>query len=674
MKLHRIHLHNFRSHKDTEVDFLRLQSPILVKGFNYDDGDSNGSGKSSIFMGIEFALYETTKEYLSWNEESGFVELEFSHNDDIYIVKKDFTKTEYTVTIWKNGNLLSESKSETKNFILELLGISKDMLENTLFQSQKLNVSFANMTPKLKANFIMELLDITKWERYHKTASQLFKVVIEALKRCSIKEELLTAEIAKLTTDLSTANEDEIKRQLEFHTKGLNSKKEQLKFYEQTEFLLAQRNSTENALNKAQSTFNSVKHIYDSLTAELSKYKILKTSIDKDKVIAPDMNYKSSILQSSLSVEKQIAATEQEIKVRREHIVEKQKKSKIILDANICPTCMRTIDAVYHDQVSLTLQQEELEMENYIASLNNKIAGLTEHRKSLSSEINELTQTATLYELHIAKKKDIYDKIENANSKLLIYNEQMAKVTDDINVLSTQLIDLNSKIQGYDEKQTDMLRQDILAKEAEVKKYQTELYRIDSIRTSIINKTKEVDIVNQEQKEHTRAFAILKHTCTMFSSSGIQKWLFVNTLGEITALANSLLDPVGFKVRFIFEKQKTSTDGFKPAFDIFVIKNHAVMEELPLHLLSGGEGAMVNFALRLAFSTIVAVTSDFSFMILDEGFSNLDTKNREVVANMLLQLSKQFQLFVITHLNDIESYFTNTLIVEKRDGVSQIVA
>jgi DNA repair exonuclease SbcCD ATPase subunit len=624
-------------------------------------------------MGIEFALYETTKEYLSWNEESGFVELEFSHNGDVYIVKKDFTKTEYTVTVWKNGALLSESKSETKNFILELLGISKDMLENTLFQSQKLNVSFANMTPKLKASFIMELLDITKWEKYHKTAGQLYKGVIDALKRCGMKEELLTAEITRITEDLGKANEDEVRRQLEFHTRGLNLKKDQLKMFEQTEFLMSQRISVNNSLTKAQSGFNSTKQVYDSLVAELTKYRILKTEIDKDKVLAPDMNYKSSVLQSSLSIEKQIAATEQEIKVRREHIRDKQKKSKTILEASICPTCMRPIDDSYHEQVSLTLQNEEMEMENYIVSLNNNIAGLSERKKQLSSEINELTQSATLYELHIAKKREVYDKIDNADGKLIIYSEQMATALEDIKVFTIQLNDIDVKIQGYDAAQTDILRRDILSKEAEVKKFQTELYRIDSMRTSLVDKSKEVETVKAEQKEHSRAFAILKHTCAMFSSSGIQKWLFVNTLGEITSLANSLLDPVGFKVRFIFEKQKTSTDGFKPAFDIYVIKNHAVMEELPLHLLSGGEGAMVNFALRLAFSTIVAITSDFSFMILDEGFSNLDTKNREVVSNMLLQLSKQFQLFVITHLSDIESYFTNTLIVEKRNGVSQVV-
>ena len=54
----RVRLHNFMSFEDAELD-LNEMGNILVTGRNYcklDNAYSNGSGKSSIFNGICFAL------------------------------------------------------------------------------------------------------------------------------------------------------------------------------------------------------------------------------------------------------------------------------------------------------------------------------------------------------------------------------------------------------------------------------------------------------------------------------------------------------------------------------------------------------------------------------------------------------------------------------------------
>ena len=88
--------------------------------------------------------------------------------------------------------------------------------------------------------------------------------------------------------------------------------------------------------------------------------------------------------------------------------------------------------------------------------------------------------------------------------------------------------------------------------------------------------------------------------------------------------------------------------------------------------LSGGEKAIVNFAMRLAFSTIMASAYGFEFMIIDEGFQDTDDRNISIIAGMLTQLSSQFQIFVVTHIKEFESYFSNIIHVIKRDDESTV--
>ena len=56
MRLEKIVLKNFLTYKELEYDFKR--APLLVQGKNLteEDQESNGSGKSGIFTGIEFCI------------------------------------------------------------------------------------------------------------------------------------------------------------------------------------------------------------------------------------------------------------------------------------------------------------------------------------------------------------------------------------------------------------------------------------------------------------------------------------------------------------------------------------------------------------------------------------------------------------------------------------------
>ena len=84
-------------------------------------------------------------------------------------------------------------------------------------------------------------------------------------------------------------------------------------------------------------------------------------------------------------------------------------------------------------------------------------------------------------------------------------------------------------------------------------------------------------------------------------------------------------------------------------------------------VISGGEDDIVNLALRLAISQMIAdrAGQSFSLLILDEVFGSLDDSRRANVVEMLMNLKNRFQqIIVITHIESIHDALDSAMWVE----------
>ena len=107
----KIILHNFFSFEDAELN-LNDMGYTLVEGRNYcklDNAYSNGSGKSSIFNGICFALTGETAQGISDGVENIFtdpndcwVELSFTADNDNFVLRR-YKTPKNDLKIWVNG-------------------------------------------------------------------------------------------------------------------------------------------------------------------------------------------------------------------------------------------------------------------------------------------------------------------------------------------------------------------------------------------------------------------------------------------------------------------------------------------------------------------------------------------------------------------------------------------
>lgn len=99
------------------------------------------------------------------------------------------------------------------------------------------------------------------------------------------------------------------------------------------------------------------------------------------------------------------------------------------------------------------------------------------------------------------------------------------------------------------------------------------------------------------------------------------------------------------------------TDGRYDGLELDENYELVVLEHgAPRPVISGGEEAVANLALRLALSQMVADRAgrSFSLLILDEVFGSLDNVRRDNVLRILRSLEQRFaQILLITHVDDI---------------------
>ena len=173
MKLDKIILENFLTYKDLEYNFS--SNPLLVQGRNLteEDQESNGSGKSGIFSGIEFCIAGSNsrdvrdKELVMFGEKEARTQL-FASCD----VRKESIHIDWTIKV-KGSNVLTlniikegasrnvsfSNVNDGKRFILNWFDIEKEDLFNYYIINKSRFKSFFKASNKEKVELINRFSD-----------------------------------------------------------------------------------------------------------------------------------------------------------------------------------------------------------------------------------------------------------------------------------------------------------------------------------------------------------------------------------------------------------------------------------------------------------------------------------------------------------------------------------
>lgn len=156
MRLHQLHLRNFRQHADTRIDFESGLTGII---------GPNGSGKTTILEAVAWALYGTpaargTKEGIrslrAPARASVRVDLDFDLAGHRYHVSRSLTSAE----LYLDGASapIANTISGVTELIRRRLGMSQQEFFNTYFTGQKELSVMAAMGPAERAQFLSRVL------------------------------------------------------------------------------------------------------------------------------------------------------------------------------------------------------------------------------------------------------------------------------------------------------------------------------------------------------------------------------------------------------------------------------------------------------------------------------------------------------------------------------------
>jgi exonuclease SbcC len=97
----------------------------------------------------------------------------------------------------------------------------------------------------------------------------------------------------------------------------------------------------------------------------------------------------------------------------------------------------------------------------------------------------------------------------------------------------------------------------------------------------------------------------------------------------------------------------------------------------PQEVISGGEEDVINLALRLAISQMIAELAGqpLSLLILDEIFGSLDEERRSAVIELLRSLADRFsQVILVTHIDSVREGFDHVVRIgfDQATGVATV--
>lgn len=616
----RIKFSNFFSFKEADID-LTNRGYTIVKGVNnnpIDNSQSNGSGKSSIWEAISYALTGTTirgvKDVVNNKGDDGaIVELEFDIDKDHYRVcrykdTKEF-KTDLKIYINgedKSGKGIRDSEKLLAQYIPDL---NAQLIGSVIVLGQGLPQRFTNNTPSGRKE-ILEKLSKSDF-------------MIEDLKnRINDRKQVLAKKLRDVEDTILTkkTRQESIKDQVEATKNRLNTMGDTVELDNKINDLKASLEVTGVNLGNDKVKLDN---LFTDLNNERSQYSMIsdRKSAEVNEI---ESKYKQEIENQNDLI------TTHKLKVSSI----KNDISKIENIKDICPTCGQKIPNVHKPDTTslkddLTKEQEALEvltekLDDIKAKKTSEIDAINKNYDSLKEESynrgNELRKSYDDLKHIIDDKQRLFDNDKSQLAKLestrLSYDTLKNDLTKTIDNLeqSARVID-EELLYNYN------IKSDIEARQAVVNKMFTLATR--DFRGLLLSNV--INFIDQKAKEYS-----------------------LEVFGT---------DKLDFKL-----------DG----------NNIDIMYDgKQIESLSGGEAKKVDIIIQFAIRDMLCKFLGFSCNILvaDELFDACDRlgcqKIIDLISNKLCDIES---VFIVTHHSDLNLPEDSIITVEKdENGISRIV-
>lgn len=577
-----IRMENFRSHRNTKINFNKGITTIIGQ---------NGSGKSSIFQAMNFALFAPRgsnfkiDNLIQQGSKSFSVELEFEMKGNNYIISRKRHQNKNEDKLYINKVLTAESASEINKKIEEILELDNSVFSNAVYIKQGEIANLIQMTPGDRKEVIGKLLGIEKYEKAHEKMNLIKKNYEERLFEIAgeLKQEPeIIASLDQLKIEVSNLE---------------NLKNEISEKYENLDIMKIEKNAE---LKEFEEKFEQISKLKEELKDRLSEIKNISIEIQNFENSLNSVNEESEKLQKNEKSYLEYLNLESKIK---------ELSNKLISHKND-----------YETYQKLKLREETLKKE---------LEHLKEKLKENSKNVTELKDELKLIDGKIANlelKKEKITKLEFIEKQLLEINlqknlkielESDSKIYENVNL---ELSELKNQKNTYENtlKEKIELEKQLLKEKSEKTKLNSEITAFEEIEKKI-NLEKELKDKFDNLSEKISKLAELSagkesrileienskielektkdscHVCQSKISEEKKKELLLNYISEIENEKSRVKD-LKIQIETLTKKKETlnseldEINKLKPKYGELkekknsILKTESIIEELELKL------------------------------------------------------------------------------------------
>jgi len=681
MILKKLLIENLRSYEKQEVSFPK--GSVLLSG-------DIGSGKTTILMAIEFALFglqpsQKGNSLLRSGTDNAKVILEFEVEDKQIVIerclkrgKKSISQEYATISI--DDEKFEGSVTEIKDKILKLLNYPSEfskktnlLYKYTVYTPQEEMKQIIMEPGEIRLNVLRHVFGIDKYKRIEENTAILTSRLREKIR---INEGM----IYDLEDHKTLLNQ---KKQNSF-----DSKEKQILAIKEYEKLVTEREAKEKSIETIQEKMSDKR----SLENEKSKSLILiseknqqiiglKNNIHNLKIQIEESR-KSSFNEGEFnSLNERIRFQEsKEEGIQKEYIQiigrinseESRKKELEILKIKLaglhkCPTCLQDVAEDYKKNILYKTTDEITSSKDLIENLMKSKKDFLDQLDSIKKIKEELKSKKSELELLKIKMENIIEK----EKRVFEIEQQKQLLEKDVELLSKHVRTIEISISEFSKYDAQF---EILNKELIISKKNE---NDSAIRLAEINKEIQLlEIQIKEKEQEISKKEDLKKKIEKIRE--IEYWISEKFINLVLFTEKQVMLRLKEEFSKLFSKwfsilvSETLSAKLDEDFSPIIEQQDY---ELDYSFLSGGERTAIALAYRLSLNQVInSLLSNIktrNLVILDEPTDGFSSQQLDKMQDVLNQLSID-QLILVSHEQKIEGFVDNIIRLNKENNITRI--
>jgi len=665
----------------SNIDVERRGLVNLI-GVNDDiGGDSNGSGKSSLFNALCEILYGENPTGVSGNGvvndvwERGYAgRVEFIGDDGIYYRVtscRDWKDEFYAIdtdngVVYKGTSLFFErydgeqwldergsSMSETRKRITEALGITYSRFVSISYLSQRVGYRFLRGTNKERIDILAGITGVEEWDhilaRSRAEKAVLQKTVAETQEKIAYEtgaRQELRQRLAQFEQTDWAAQEHRFHQQLTEVTKASAAVEEQIQGHGAD----AERLSQQQRDIYARSGISGLSQEISDLAQEEAR-------------IRNPGNLEEILPNFDPSFEQQVQNMRSKVDVAKGAITVFLRDGDL-RDFESCPTCGAKITKTRKTEIEKHLKH----LQGEVASLEVQYQEAVERRDAHHREVQDARAKA--YTEMKVKADEIAKQIEEKKVQMQASNSEYERLTEEIRQLTFQISQLQQQLGGY--------RTETVSIQNWIQQAQKALQDIKDLQEAVETRTSKITEMESSISSSKSDLIILE-------------WLISNIpyikLHRLSVAMSGLSDKVNQNLAAMGDTIRVNISSFgekkssRGAADIKdLLKSEVKVEivdgpkNIDPRLYSDGETAKIANALIRALHEIALQSGHgCNLILLDEIFAFVDITNSQRLVDSFTNLQAATALVTDNsgHVNDLLP-FSEVWIARKQNGITTL--